>query len=205
MIDRQTKLTLFIAILCTVFLTILVIVSFQRAKSRTGTIVLPGGITYLGPTQKPQPSVKWQEHKGKIYPYVFSYPNSLNLGVFPGDPYDSVTIFLPNTDAQKNLFFRVENLAKDAPEYVGKSKLEYAQNWWKAYSIWTGVESITSFANSQGLKGYRARYQLMDKTIPYEHVFFEVPNKPGLVIWISSSLFSQEVFEKIIDSVSWRE
>lgn len=203
--EKESKTTLFFAGLLTVGLTILVIISFQRAKSRTGTIVLPGGITYLGPTNKPQPTVAWQEQQGKIYPYTFSYPSSLNLGVFPGDPYDSVTVFLPNSDAQKNLFFRVENLAKDAPEYTGKSKLEYAQNWWKAYNLWTGVESVTAFTNSQGLKGYRTRYQLADKTVPYEHVFLEVPKRSDLLIWVSGALFSQEVFDKLVDSISWQK
>ena len=52
----------------------------------------------------------WATNEGKQFPYSFSYPKTLSLGVFTDDPFDGVTIFYGNTSPQENLFFRVENL-----------------------------------------------------------------------------------------------
>lgn len=196
--------------------------AFSSAKKRTGTIVLPGGITYLGPTPTKQipvngsqftggkipisGDVKWAEQKGKRYPYSFSFPSSISLGVFPDDPYDSVTVFYQDTEANNNIFFRVEDLNKlNKKEYIGKP-MEYAQNWWKDYT-WKGVSSVTAFTNSSNLKGYRARYLNEKNETPYDHVFFEVvaggPGRTDLIIWISGKLFSQEIFDRLVDSVTW--
>jgi len=41
---------LFGSITIIVVLTTIVIVSFSEARMKNGTIILPGGITYLGPT-----------------------------------------------------------------------------------------------------------------------------------------------------------
>lgn len=198
-------------------LLFLVIGAFFQAKNRTGTIVLPGGRTYLGPTPTQQvipntPSAdgkipvasdnKWVEKNGAVFPYTFSYPESLSLGVFPNDPYDAVTIFYEQTDSNENIFFRVENLTTlKKSQYAGTIE-EYAKTWWKDYA-WKGVSSITPFTNKNNLKGYRALYVNDLGKTPYEHVFFEVPGNPNLVIWISGKLFDKSVFDAIVDSVSW--
>ena len=214
------------SLLPAVTISILLIVGIgfavSYARSQNGTVVLPGGITYLGPTptsipvntttfsnvlngQIPVPdNASWVEQKGKVLPFTFMYPNTLSLGVFPNDPYDSVTVFYNGTDAQENLFFRVEDLKslhKDI--FISKPKIEYVKQWWKDYS-WTGVGSITPFTNSMGLSGYRAKYVDSSNKTPYEHVFFEVPNHDNLMIWVSGKLFSQTVFDKLVDSVSWK-
>lgn len=169
--------------------------AYASAKNRTSTIVLPGGITYLGPTPTPL-TINWSTHSGTIYPYSFDYPSTLNLGVFPNDPTDSVTAFIEGTDASHNIFFRVES-CKGAP-----CGIEYAKNWWKQYT-WKGVSSVTTFTNKNGLKGYRAQYLNEKNEIPYDHVFFEVPERKDIIIWISGRLFSKEDFDKLIDSVRW--
>lgn len=216
--------TVSIAVGAIAFLTIAAIVAFQYAKRRTPTIVLPGGITYLGPSPTdasrksqnvsnansqigkiPVPAdVSWTMGKGKLFPYTFSFPSSLSLGFFPGDPFDSVTIFWGNTNAQENLLVRVEDLTKipNAQSYIKKPKQEYVRNWWKNYT-WKDVASVTEFKNSKGLKGYRAKYIDASGTSPFDHVFFEVPNRPDLVIWLSGKMLKQEVFDKIVDSVQW--
>lgn len=179
-------------------LCVAVFIAFQSAKTRQGTVVLPGGITYLGPTPTPptSPNSPTSSYTGKLYPYSFSYPSSFSLGWFPNDPYDAVTAFLPNTDSNKNIFFRVEKLSGTA--------IDYANNWWKNYT-WKGVSSVTAFTNSKGLKGYRAKYlDTTDKT-PYDHVFFEVPGRTDLIMWISGKLFTKDVFDKLVDSVSWTQ
>lgn len=204
------------AIIISIILFAGVYLAFQSSKSHQGTIVLPGGITYLGPTPTspaearakegftvPIPSdSRWAERHGATFPYIFSYPETLSLGTFPDDPYDSLTLFYPGTDANANIFFRVENLTKlNKKQYMGKTE-EYAKNWWKEYN-WKGVESVIPFTNSKGLKGYRAKYLNDQNNTPYDHVFFEVPASDNLVIWLSGKLFTREVFDRMADSVAW--
>ena len=204
-----------------IFLILVIGFAVTYARSQNGTVVLPGGITYLGPTPTPTPAqvekfgnvmggqipipdnATWVEYKGKMLPYTFNYPNTISLGVFPNDPYDSVTIFYNGTDSQGNLFFRVENLTQLQKEsFVSKPKIEYVKQWWKDYS-WSEVASVTPFTNSKGLIGYRAKYIDSKGQTPYDHVFFEVPNNKNLIIWISGKLFSQIVFDKLVDSIGW--
>lgn len=190
--------------------------AFQSARRRMSTIVLPGGITYLGSTPSaaaalpkedsliPIPSdAKWGEYNGKLFPYAFSYPESLSLGWFPNDSYDSVTVFYQNMDANTNIFLRIEDLNKlGKQEYVGKP-MEYVSTWWKDYN-WKGMSSVTAFTNSKGLKGYRARYTNDSDQTPYDHVFFTVPGRLDLMIWISGKLFEQAIFDRIVDSATWK-
>ena len=222
--DSQSDIrALLPAVGISIFLVILIGFAVTKARTQSGTIVLPGGITYLGPSPTPTPAnaekfsavmggqipipdnAQWVEYKGKMLPYFFSYPNTISLGVFPNDPYDSVTVFYSGTDAQGNLFFRVEDLKQlQKSTFIDKSKIEYVNQWWKDYS-WTGVSSAKQFTNSKGLVGYRAKYTDSKGQTPYEHVFFEVPNNKNLIIWISGKLFSQTVFDKIVDSVGWNK
>lgn len=192
----------------------IVILSYASSKNRTGTIVLPGGVTYLGPTPTITPHVSsdgkipipandsWTERKGTKYPYSFRIPASLSLGVFPNDPFDSVTVFYPGTDANANIFFRVDDLnALGKSEFVGKP-MEYAKNWWKDYA-WKDVTAVTVFTNASGLTGYRATYVNDKGDSPYDHVFFTVPNKPHLVLWLSGKLFDTPTFDRIVNSVAY--
>ena len=80
--------------------------------------------------------------------------------------------------------------------------MEYAGDWWKEYN-WKGVASVSAFTNSKGLKGYRAKYLNDQNTTSYDHIFFEVPGRKDLIIWLSGKLFSQPDFDKLIDSVAW--
>ncbi len=179
-------------------------IAYRTARSRPSTIVLPGGSTYLGPIPTPMtPQRSWKTYKGKFFPYSFRYPSSFSLGWFTNDPYDAVTAFIPNTDANANIFFRVYDLTKlKKTAYIGKP-MDYAQNWWKDYT-WKGVSSVTMFTNAAGLTGYRARYIDTSGNTPYDHVFFEVPGRTDLIVWMSGKLFTQDVFEKVVDSVEWK-
>lgn len=193
----------------------IVFLGYLYSRPRPGGIVLPGGVTYLGPSPSVvsrQSSVvsntkygkipvaedsAWATQTGKKYSYSFLYPSSLSLGVFPGDPFDAVTIFWGDTNPQENLLLRVETL-KDPK----KPKKDYVLDWWKDYT-WKGVADISEFTNSKGLKGYRAKYLDSSGTSPFDHVFFEVPGRPDLVLWLSGKLLEQGVFERIVDSVTW--
>lgn len=227
-VSREAIRTGIIVLGAFVVLMVVSVASFRYAKNRTPQIVLPNGLTYTGPASPnrgeptatpPQASapalspdgtipvpkdVTWTTQTGKVYPYSFSYPSVLSLGVFPGDPFDSVTIFWGSTNPQENLLLRVEDLTKipGMGEYVGKSKKEYAGIWWKQYS-WKGVTSVTEFTNNKGLKGHRATYTDSSGKSSYDNVFFEVPARPNLVIWMASKLLTPEVFDIIVDSVSW--
>ncbi len=188
-------------------LTGIVLLAYQYSQPRGGSIVLPGGITYLGPspTLPPTPGkisvpadTKWQTQSGKKYPYSFLYPTSLSLGFFSGDPFDAVTIFWGDTNPQENLLLRVETLKNPK-----KSKKDYVLDWWKDYA-WKGVSDIAEFKNSKGLTGYRAKYLDASGSSPFDHIFFEVPNRPELLIWMSGKMLEQGVFDKIVDSVEWK-
>ncbi|MEK7577808.1 MAG: hypothetical protein AAB492_04305 [Patescibacteria group bacterium] len=192
--DAPNTKTIGLALVISVILISGVFVAFSNANKQQGQIVLPAGGTYLGPTPT-NTQENWIQRKGKIYPYAFLYPDTLSLGEFPNDPTDSVTMFIANTDANTNLFFRVETLTV--------KPIEYAQNWWKQYN-WKGVSSVSAFTNSKGLTGYRAKYLDNNGTTPYDHVFFEVPKQTDLIIWISGKLFEPSVFDTLVDSVDWK-
>jgi len=190
--------------------------AYAYAKKRTGATILPGGSTYLGPTPvqfapAPQsgkisvpleaPPLVW---KGQKYPYAFSYPTGLSLGFFPGDPFDGVTVFWGNTNPSENIFLRVEdlNVMTDGKKYIAKSKKEYASVWWKQYN-WKGVSDIAEFTNSQGLTGYRAKYVDSAGQTPFDNVFFAVPGRSDLVVWLGGSNLDAPLFDRIIDTFSW--
>lgn len=217
LLPENSRPTIVVAVILFLILVVATVTSYQYAKKRTGAVVLPGGTTYLGPSPTPPPvtvregqipvpdTASWGQHKGQTFPYSFEYPTTLSLGFFPGDPFDGVTVFYENTDPQKNIFLRVENLKEmtGTAGFVNQSKLEYVKGWWKQYN-WNGVASVTAFTNSHGLTGYRAKYLDNQGTSPYDNVFFEIPNRPELVIWISGKLFPQPVFDRMVDSLIWK-
>lgn len=202
--EKSNARTYIPVVIVTLILFTTVIWAYTSAKNRTSTIVLPGGITYLGPSPSPAEvplsgtKEGWSEHKGALYPYIFSYPATMNLGVFPNDPTDAVTAFIDGTDANANIFFRVE------PCKGGPCGIDYAKIWWKQYN-WKEVKSVTEFTNKNSLRGYRATYISDKNETPYDHIFFEIPGKKDLIIWLSGRLFSKEDFERMIDSVNWKE
>jgi len=141
-----------------------------------------------------------------VYPYTFTYPSTLTLVVFPNDITDSVGISWNNNSPQANILFRVSDINKVEPamvKYIGKSK-EYAQNWWTQYSGGLkGVKSLVEFTNSKGMKGYRVRFLNHSDQAPNEDIFFEVPNRPDLMIRFGNGILDQAVFDRIIDTFSW--
>ncbi|MBI3577107.1 hypothetical protein HY086_03675 [Candidatus Gottesmanbacteria bacterium] len=200
---QKTLVTAGVAFLILVSATYL---SYQHTKSRTPQIILPGGVSYLGPSTTPAPratatgkipvpdTASWATWKGQRYPYAFSYPSSLSLGFFPNDPFDAVTIFWKDTNPQENLLLRVEQ-AKGP-------KRTYVENWWKQYN-YAGIASVEEFTTTQGLKGYRAGFKDQTGNVAYEQVFLEVPGKPELIIWMSQKLLDKPIFDRIVDSLSW--
>lgn len=200
-----------------VILIVITVGAYAYAKKRTGTTILPGGSTYLGPTVSPAPQVvssvisvpidaPAQIWKGQKYPYSFSYPTGLSLGFFPGDPFDAVTVFWGNTNPSENIFIRVEdlNVIAEGKNFISKSKKEYANMWWKQYN-WKGVSEIIEFTNTKGLKGYRAKYVDTAGQTPFDNVFFEVPGRRDLVVWIGGAKLDKPLFDRIVDTFGWGE
>ncbi|MCL4360209.1 hypothetical protein M1555_03085 [Patescibacteria group bacterium] len=214
---KEVKTVIIVTVVASAVLMASAVLAYRSAASVPGQTVLPAGDTYLGPSGTPGPSpapdspyipvaadATWKEFKGKIFPYRFRYPATLNLGVFPNDPFDSVTIFWGNTNPEANLILRVENLthSQHTAQYVKGDKMAYIESWWKQYT-YKGVSTVTKFTNSQGLTGYRAVYLGSDGEPVPDNVFFEVPGRPELLIWMSTRLLSPDIFNRIIDTVSW--
>jgi len=201
-------------------LIVITFFAFQIAKKRSGTVVLPGGTTYLGPSETPaappvqvQPqkytadaNVEWIDFKGKVYPFTFTYPKTLTLTLFPDDPSDTVGISWNNLTPQNNIIFRVADLKKTEPQmeaYISKPKKEYANNWWKQFSGLKGVRSLIEFSNSKGMKGYRVKFLNHADQSPNDDIFFEVPGRRDLMVRFANGMVDSQIFDKIVDSFYW--
>lgn len=197
--------------------------SFQK-KSQT---IIPAGNTYLGPPRtdtpapaasatpiptetvvpkKDQPKGSTQLITGKKYPYSFRVPNSMKLTTFPNDPYDIYAIVMENRPADQNVLIGVDDLSRSdkLKQFITLSKRSYVETWWKQFGGLKGVASIVEFTNSQGLKGYRAKYLNSSNQSPNDDIFFETPDTK-YVIHLASGSLEPSVFNAIVDSVSWKK
>lgn len=216
-----------------IILLSIVFLAYQYSKPRIGTVVLPGGITYLGPSPTTQDQrskinnqkesqnevdalaeqsrftaesdVAWSTVKSKKYGYTFSVPETLTLEPFLTDEFDAYAITWNNVPKEANVLIGVEDLASDEKKmaYVQKSKKEYVESFWSKQYNLTGVKTIETFTNSKRLKGYKVKFQTNEGVSPFDDVFFEVPNKPNLLFHLSHAILDPAVFEKIVDSVDW--
>lgn len=189
---------------------------YSYSQKKGGKLTLPAGMNYdksqLGKAQTNPPTAPlrftsaadtpWLVYTGQIYPYSFSYPQTLSIGSFPNDPSDSVGISWGNLYAQYNILLNVESIKDRDPKYVGKQK-EYVQNWWKAFSGLKGVSSVDKFTNAQGLVGYKAIYINTSDQSPNVDVFFEVPKNSNLMIHIANGILDPQIFNRIVDSVKY--
>jgi len=168
------------------------------------------------PTAKNQPAAgagkftvakdaTWVTVNGNVYPYSFKSPSTLKLVTFPGEnKYDIYAISWNNQPADQNVLIGVDNLnnSENSKQYITVSKRTYVENWWKQFGGLKGVSSITEFTNSQGLKGYKAKYLDNKGIAPNIDVFFEVPD-PQYVIHLASGVLAPEAFDPLIDSITW--
>lgn len=196
--------------------------AYRYSQKQAGNIVLPGGVTYLGPspatagpTDRQPPTaplrftaasdVAWLKQSGKIYPYTFSYPSTLPIVVFPGDGSDKIAIAWGNIPPQYNILLNIEFISSREPIYLNLPKIEYVRNWYKFFSGLKGVKKVEPFTNTNGLKGYKASYIDLSDQTPNTNVFFEVPNDPNLMILLANGILDPPIFDRIVDSLSWNK
>lgn len=187
-------------------------VGYSISQKRAGKTLMPAGKTYLGqenpsnvnPPTAPQrftagANVTWKEFKGKSY--TFSYPETLQLAVFPNDPADSVAVVWGNIPAELNILLNIEKIADRDPKYIGKVE-ELARNWWKFFSGLKGLKSIEKFNSTTGLTGYRVIYINSVGQSPNVDIFFEIPDNTK-VAHIANGVLDPEVFNRIVDSFKY--
>ena len=195
--------------------------AYRYSQSQSNNIVLPGGVTYLGPspktdnpgTDKQPPTAPlrftapsndtWKTQSGKVYPYSFSYPSSLPLVVFPNDPIDSIAIQWGNIPPQQNILMNIEFIDKRDPTAVNKPKYEFVKNWYKFFSGLKGVSKVQPFTNTAGMKGYKATYINWADQTPNVDVFFEVPKENNIMIHVANGILEPATFDRILDTIKW--
>jgi hypothetical protein len=199
------KKAITVAVVVTVIGILLVLAHYQQISGRQGTIVIPAGNTYLGPsptTQAPA-SEQWHTVKGHIYPYTMSVPTTIALTTFPNDPYDMYALM--GSDPSSNVLIGVDDLSKNTArsQFTNQPKTAYINAWYKQFSILTGVKSIDPFTDSNGLKGYKVKFLTASGESPSLDIFFEIADKPQYVIHLSNGPLDPAVFATIVDSIGW--
>lgn len=220
--EGQEKLFIKVGVIAAVVVVFLLIVIFawhSWTTKRQKETVLHSGVTYTGPTptggqQAPSgnvftasPDEPTQIIQGEQYDYSFAAPQSLVLVRLDENPYDIWAVKFGNILPSSAVLIGVDNFQNNdkLKEFINQPKIAYVENWWKQFSGLTGVESITPFTNSKGLKGYKAKYLTGGGPSGNDDVFFEVPESKNLMIHLSNGVLAQDVFDRIIDSVSWGE
>ena len=194
-------------------------VAFRYSQTRSSNIILPAGVTYLGPSPTPTVSpdqpptaplrftapsdVTWLTYDGKLYPYSFSYPSTLALVVFPGDLTDGVAIAWGNIPPQQNILLNMEFIDKRDPALRDKPKVEFVKTWYKYFSGLKDLRKIEPFTNTSGLKGFKASYINYAGNSPNVDVFFDVPDDKNKLIHLANGILDPEIFKRLVDSVKW--
>ena len=188
---------------------------YVYSQKTGGRLILPRGANYTGkegfnantpPTAPVRFSAAadtpWASYKGKIYAYSFSFPQTLDLAIFPNDKSDSVAINWGNIPAENNILLNMEFISQRDAQYVGKVQ-EYARNWWKFFPGLKGVVSVDKFTNANGLTGYKAVYTNIAGQSPTVDVFLEIPQNKDLAIHIANGVLDPAIFNRIVDSIKW--
>lgn len=193
--------------------------SYRYSQTRPGDIVLPGGVTYLGPSPTQgataQPTTSQMlftadsdtpiiTQQGKIYPYSFSYPSTLSLVVFTDDLTDSVAISWADLPPEENILLNMEIIDKRDPKWINQPKIEYVKAWHKYFPGLKNIDSVETFINKKGLSGYKARYINIDDSSNNLDVFFEVPDDNNLMIHMANGMIESSIFERMLDSLNWK-
>lgn len=122
-----------IIIIISAILSLGVILSYQSTLKRSATIILPGGITYLGPSPAPAPTItvqtetkdgkftapvvvdQWLIWKGNKYPFTFRYPPTLPIAGIVKDAGDAVGVGWKNSQPEESILFRIVKTSTPKP------------------------------------------------------------------------------------------
>ena len=169
----------------------------------TGTPIPPAPVV-TNPRFTADTSVPWKTYTGTTYTYAFSAPETLTLVALPGNGPDTYGVTWGNPP-ETTILIGISDLSVDLNTIhaVSEPKRMYVENWWKQFSGFSGVASVSEFTNTQGLKGYKAKYILADGRPSNDDVFFEIPNHPELIIRITNGVIDPPVFDRIVDSIAW--
>lgn len=195
-------------------------ITYRYSLLQSNNIILPGGVTYLGPSSTTKPLLptltvkprklfaapsddKWVIFHGSVYPYSLNHPQSLNLVVFPKDKSDSIAFSFDNVDPRVNILLNIEKISDRDPLLTGKPVIDYVKNWYKYFSGLKGVDKIDAFQNVNNLKGYRAVFINDVNQTPNVDVFLEIPGNNDLVIHLANGNLDPAIFDRIVDSVNW--
>jgi hypothetical protein len=112
-----------------------------------------------------------------------------------------------NISSESNVLIGVDDLSKNSTrsQFINQPKTAYINQWWKQFSVLTGVKSIDPFTNSTGMKGYKVKFLNAAGEAPTLDIFFEVAAAPQYVIHLSNGTLDAAVFDKIVDSVGWEK
>lgn len=218
-IDPQLKLMTTMSIVVIILLTI-VIYNFWQLSRNPGYVVLPGGVTYLGPPRQENNSEQkrndgvfysheneiWTVYHGSLYPFSFEKPSTLPLAIFANDPTDAIAINWNNINPTENILMHVENITKNniLKQYSTLPKIALIkEHWWKQFTSFTGSKEVTAFINSKGMQGYRTKFLTESGEANGIDVFFEVPKQKNLLVRFGNGVLDPAVFEHIIDTFMW--
>lgn len=216
-------------------IVVIALIVLQHNLSFKGTIVLPAGGTYLGPsdttTQAPtapptQPTIAsqpvtstvgkftapanatWVSVFGRIYPYSFEAPKSLTLVTFPNDQYDIYAISWNNQPPSQNVLIGVDNLNRSDETADLK---QYATVSKRGYveNWWKqfGLTGVSSITEFTNSNNMKG-YRARYTTasgVRPSDDVFFETPNPALVIHMASDVLDPSVFNLIIDSVSWKK
>jgi hypothetical protein len=152
-----------------------------------GKMTYAHGLIYFGPISPTPPPTERISITGKIFPYILSYPKSLNLVQFPNDQNDSVGI-----DGPQKLILFVETITppSGAKEFIG--------NYWRLYSGLSGLNSIKEFKNGQGMAGLEANYAYKNTAGQSLDIFFIIPNDNRHLVHLMKGEMEESLFREIV-------
>ncbi len=214
---KQLESLLFASLL-TITLFLATFVLYEFTKPRGGQVILPGGVTYLGPEKTgnqpaatPTAPIKlsapndaiWKMISLKNDPVTVSYPDTVTLVAYPNAATETLVIRLGGSNPTEYMFLTILDLNKGLfVPYKEKSKKELVE---KFHTLTMGLKSVTNvrtFTNIGGLVGYRARVEALNGTVTDE-VFFEAPKNTNRMIRLTNSILDPALYDRMIDSVRW--
>lgn len=219
-LGKNTLAILSVGILV-VFLLLIAGVYFWVSKKSKGEVVFPAGVNYTGqetsvptqPAQRPQydyaalgASASLTTFNSTAGQYTFSYPAGMIPLIFPGDPNDSVTFDVSDVPAQFNLMILVETISNYDPKLRGRQE-EFVRNYWQFFPGLKSVNSIETFANEKGLRGWMVSYTTKGGAITSTNYFFAIPGNNDKILHLNN-VFPPEgeaVFTKILNSLELKK